>query len=277
MEDLEFLKKVLSVPTKTYQEDMMVEFLSNWLKENNFDFYLDDYKNIYVTKTEHNVLPDNFYFPCVVAHTDTVHTLDNINVKEEFLPNAQKEIKLSLKAYNNNGDPTGIGGDDKCGIFACLKLLQTIPNIKVAFFVSEETGCNGSKRADKNFFENVGYVIEFDAPENWMISEKCSGVPLFDRGTEFFSKCDEVFCKNMDPNLMEYMSNPYTDVYALRKLFNFSCINFSIGYYNYHTRNEYVVVDDVYNGIKIGEELINSLGNNLFSKTAENSFSYLFD
>jgi tripeptide aminopeptidase len=276
MEDLQFLKEVLSVPTKTYQEDLMVEFISKWLKERNFNFFLDDHKNIYVTKTEHEVLPDGFYFPCVVSHTDTVHTIDKINIKEEFLPNAQKELKLALKAYNDNGLPTGIGGDDKCGIFACLTLLEKLPNIKAAFFVSEETGCHGSKKADEKFFSDVGYVIEFDAPENWMISEKCSGVPLFDRGTEFFTKCDEVFCKNMDLELMEYMSNPYTDVYALRRLFNFSCINFSIGYYNYHTKNEYVVVEDVFNGIKMGEEIINSLGNNLFEKEADKTFNYYF-
>ena len=44
------------------------------------------------------------------------------------------------------------------------------------------------------------------------------------------------------------------------KNFDFSCINFAIGYYRYHTPNEYVVVEDVYNGIKTGKELIESLG-----------------
>jgi acetylornithine deacetylase/succinyl-diaminopimelate desuccinylase-like protein len=62
----------------------------------------------------------------------------------------------------------------------------------------------------------------------------------------------------------EYQSHPYTDVYALKKQFDFSCINYAIGYYDYHTKNEYVVIEDVYNGIKTGKEMIESLGNNYY-------------
>ena len=59
----------------------------------------------------------------------------------------------------------------------------------------------------------------------------------------------------------QYQSHPYTDVYALKQKFDFSCINFAIGYYNYHTANEYVIVEDVYNGIETGKEMIEKLGN----------------
>ena len=98
--NFELLKKVLSVPTKTYQEDLMIEFIVDWLESKNIPFYLDQYYNVYATKqTDTNIE----YFPCVVAHTDTVHNIDTINVVEEMLPNAQKEVKLALKAYNDKG------------------------------------------------------------------------------------------------------------------------------------------------------------------------------
>jgi di/tripeptidase len=107
----ELLKEVLSVPTKTYQEDLMVQYICDWLDANNIPFYVDEFYNVYATKkTDENVE----FFPCVVAHTDTVHNIDTINVVEEMLPDAQGNVKLSLKAYNNEGYPTGIGGDDKC-------------------------------------------------------------------------------------------------------------------------------------------------------------------
>jgi putative aminopeptidase FrvX len=138
--DFELLKKVLSVPSKTYREDLMIDFITTWLEKNNIPFYVDQFYNIYATKQTDK---DIEYFPCVVSHTDTVHNIDSINVVEEMLPNAQNEIKLSLKAYNNDGNPTGIGGDDKCGIFGCLELLKELPNLKAAFFVAEETGCKG--------------------------------------------------------------------------------------------------------------------------------------
>lgn len=265
MFDLKLLKEVLSVPTKTYNEKLMIEFLVKWLSENDIPYYMDGFGNVYATKQEQQVSED-FYFPCVVSHTDTVHNIDTINVREEQLRNAQGELKLSLKAYNNSGKPTGIGGDDKAGVFACLSLLKELPYLKAAFFVSEETGCHGSKKADPEFFENVGYAIQFDAPENWMITEKCFGQVLFDRESEFFNEVDSVLSKRMVKEDMEYMVHPYTDVYALRSKFDFACLNFSIGYYNYHTANEYVVVEDVQNGILMGKEIIEKLGYNLHYK-----------
>lgn len=256
MKDYQLLKDVLSVPTVTYEEDKMIEFLIDWLTKNNFSFEVDDYYNIYVTKQTDK---DVEYFPCVVAHTDTVHPIKAINVREEKLRDEQGVIKLALKGYDNDGNNSGIGGDNKCGVFACLELLQEIPNIKVAFFVSEETGCHGSKNASIGFFSNVGYAIQFDAPGNSMVSEYCMGVKLFETDGDFIKSCDKVLTNTFNKK-RKYGSHPYTDVYMLKKLFDFSCINISIGYYNYHTPYEYVIVDDVYNGIKTGKELIESLG-----------------
>jgi len=253
--DYNLLKEVLSIPTKTYKEGLMVEFLEKWLTDNNFEYYLDGMNNIYVTKQTDEVE----YFPCVVAHTDTVHNIDTINVKEETLPNEQGILKPSLKAYNDSGKPTGIGGDDKCGVFACLELLKELPNLKVAFFVSEETGCHGSLKADPEFFKNVGYAIQFDAPGNSMVSEYCWGTQLFKKNSKFFKTCDKVLTESFNGR-NHYESHPYTDVYALKKQFDFSCINFAIGYYDYHTKNEYVVIEDVFKGINAGRRIIELLG-----------------
>lgn len=254
----QLLKDVLSVPTKTYKEELMVKFICEWLTENNIPFYKDEHNNVYATKSETEVGED-FYFPCVISHTDTVHHIDTINVVEEYLFNAQQQEKLSLKAYNDDGDPTGIGGDDKCGVYACLELLKELPHVKAAFFVAEETGCHGSKKADPEFFKNVGYAIQFDAPENWMITEFCMGNPLFERDSEFFDVCGKIINESYTSDV-RLMKHPYTDVYALKNKFDFSCINISIGYYRYHTPNEYVVVEDVYNGIDVGKKMIEGLG-----------------
>ena len=183
-------------------------------------------------------------------------------------------MKPSLKAYNDKGKPTGIGGDDKCGIFACLELLKELPNVKVAFFVSEETGCHGSRAANEKFFENVGYAIQFDAPGNRMVSEFLMGTRLFDRQSNFHLLTNKVLNENfIEPN---YGSHPYTDAYALKKLFDFSCINIAIGYYDYHTPNEYVVVEDVYNGIETGKKMIQELGYLKYKYIPESNYTFGF-
>lgn len=255
--DTQLLKSVLSVPTKTYNETLMIMFISEWLEKHNIDYYEDSYGNVYATKTTGEV-SDDFYYPCVISHTDTVHNIDTINIHEEYLPNAQGESKLAYKAYNDFGNPTGIGGDDKAGVFACLTLLKEMDNLKAAFFVSEETGCHGSKMANSEFFSDVAYAIQFDGPENYMITEVCSGIRLFDRNSYFFDVIDGVFTEKMEYH--QYMIHPYTDVSMLKMKFDFACVNISIGYYNYHTAHEYVVLDDVERGIDVCKTIIERLG-----------------
>jgi tripeptide aminopeptidase len=258
MERLQLLKDVLSVPTCTYKEDKMVEFLKNYLTEKNYDFFVDRHKNVYVTKTSPEF--EGQPFPCVVAHTDTVHWgMKPINVLEEMKMDFQHQKKLALKGYDDDGEPSGIGGDDKAGVFGCLVCLEDLPHVKVALFVSEETGCHGSKKADEEFFSNVGYTIQFDGPENYMITEVCHGVRLFDRESEFFNVIDSVFKEKME--YYEYKIHPYTDVAMLKMKFDFACVNISIGYYNYHTPHEYVVLDDVERGIDVCKTIIERLGN----------------
>ena len=77
-QNINFLKRVLSVPTKTYKEDLMIQFLTEWMVENNIPYFVDKMGNVYATKQTDEVE----YFPCVVAHTDTVHELDTINIRE---------------------------------------------------------------------------------------------------------------------------------------------------------------------------------------------------
>jgi di/tripeptidase len=109
-----------------------------------------------------------------------------------------------------------------------------------------------------------------------MITEQCYGNVLFDRNSDFFEKCDKVLTEGMNNEDMKYMIHPYTDVYALRNLFDFSCINFSIGYYDYHTSQEYVVIEDVFNGIEMGRKMIESLGYVKHTKKQEMKSQMLF-
>ena len=243
-------KELLSVPSKTYQEEDMVEYLCNELDTiPGVSYYRDDMMNIYVTKGELN---EGEYYPMFISHTDTVHQkVDKIIVKEENLirPNtfgksfSNDEVSC-LKAYTEDGNPTGIGGDDKCGIFICLELLKSLDKVKIGLFVSEETGCHGSSKCDENFLQDVGYITQYDAPGNHLISEICSGVRLFERDSEFFEKTLKVI-ESAFGNEMLVQSHPYTDISQLKKKIDVCCINMSCGYYNMHTSNEFISIDDV--------------------------------
>jgi putative aminopeptidase FrvX len=258
-------KELLSVPSKTYQEEMMVEYICSVLDTmKGVTYYRDEMLNIYAKKGE---LSEGNYYPMFVAHTDTVHQMiDEIVVKETQMvkpktfgmtfDGTQHE---SLLAQTIEGEPTGIGGDDKCGVFICLEMLRLLSNVKVGFFVSEETGCHGSSKCDPRFLHDVGYIIQYDAPGNQLITEICSGVRLFEKDGDFINRTKKVFVDSMgvEPLLQ---SHPYTDVSQLKKKADVSCINFSCGYYNMHTVNEFVVLDDVDRAINLGVNMVNEFG-----------------
>ena len=263
--NIDKFKELLSVPSKTYQEEDMVEYICNELDSiEGVTYYRDDMMNIYATK---GGLEEGEYYPMFIAHTDTVHTkIDKIVVKEEKLtrPNtfgkSFGDDKVDcLKAYTEYGSPTGIGGDDKCGIFICLELLKQLDKVKIGLFVSEETGCHGSSKCDENFLQDVGYITQYDAPGNHLISEICSGVRLFERDSEFFIKTLDIITTCFG-NEMLIQSHPYTDISQLKKKIDVSCINISCGYYNMHSNQEFISIDDVCRAIEVGKNMVNTLG-----------------
>jgi putative aminopeptidase FrvX len=263
--NLNKFKELLSVPSKTYQEDKMVKYLMDELSQmDGIEVVCDEHKNIYVTK---GTLDEGEYYPMFISHTDTVHNLvDEIIVKEEYLLRpytfgkdfGDKQV-LCLKAYDKDENPTGIGGDDKCGIYICLELLRQLDKVKVAFFVSEETGCNGSKMVNTEFLNDVGYCTQYDAPGDHLISYSCMGTVLFDKDGEFFNLSLRAITKGFK-NEMMVQSHPYTDIMIMKQKSDLSCINMSCGYYNMHTSNEFVCIDDVERSIVAGKNMVDSLG-----------------
>jgi putative aminopeptidase FrvX len=263
--NLQEFKTLLSIPSKTYLEGRMVEYIVNKLSSiDGVNVIRDKHNNVYATKG--TIGPDEFY-PMFISHTDTVHNIINkIEVREEHLSlpyTFGKEFGddpvLVLKAYDENGNPTGIGGDDKCGIFACIELIKQLDKVKLAFFVSEETGCHGSKLVNEEFLKDVGYCVQYDAPGNHLITYRCSGVELFDIEGGFFNRIIPVVTKSFG-NEMLVQNHPYTDIKIIKEKSDFSCINLSCGYYNMHTKNEFISVDDVKKTIQSGLDIVKELG-----------------
>jgi di/tripeptidase len=268
----EFLKTVLSIPSIYHEEHLVREFIENFAKDNGIEYYIDEKGNIYLTKGE---LSEGEYYPCVVSHMDTVHrghkelvdSRTHLNIVESVYERAEDDTYSVLIAKHPHTDKqTGIGGDDKCGVYVCLEMLLRFDTIKAAFFVEEEIGMRGSKEADDAFFENVGYAIQFDAPSDNWISEVCSGVKLFD--SEFKERIKGVLSES---GYTKFSRDPFTDVNQLAQKYEFNCLNLGCGYYRQHSDSEYVVIDEVANSVIAGEKLITDLGCNLYTHNKEES------
>lgn len=241
------LQEVLAVPTCYRHTSRMVEWLQNWMITYGVPFYTDALGNIYATKGT-----ANGFYPAVCAHTDSVHSIQKMNVVEEH---------GCFVAYSDDHTRIGLGGDDKAGIYVCLELLLALPALKAAFFVDEEIGCLGSKQADPEFFADVGYCIEFDSPNNDILSFSNDGVQL----------CEEegALLKIAEPLLTQFgvtkwQWHPYTDVAQIRRKFNIECLNLPCGYYHMHSDQEYVRISDTDRALEMGKMLIQSLGCNRY-------------
>lgn len=266
MENL--LRTILSIPSFSSREELVIEFIQLFCKENSFSYKKDFKNNIYITKGNAE------YYPCVVAHMDTVHReqdyLVDLNLNLSIVETKKYFDKENLTILSAI-DPvsklkTGIGGDDKCGIYICLKLLERIDNIKVAFFVEEECGMIGSKNLLKSFFKDVGYAVQFDAPTNNWFSYSCSGVALWNE--EFFQKIKNVL---YNYNIDNISLDPFTDVVQIRKNFDFCCAVLPTGYYNQHCSDEFVIEEHTNDCVELGFDFIKALGENkyVFQKHAE--------
>ncbi len=248
------LKELLAIQSYSGQTTNMFNYLVKIAKANNYQVYNED-GNIYITKGKANV------YPCIVAHTDTVHTIvEDLTI-----------IELSGKLTGFNAvtmEQTGIGGDDKAGIFIALQCLEYFDNIKVAFFEDEETGCNGSYLADMSFFDNCSFVLQCDRKGNNDFITNASGVQL----------SSKAFYKAIKPILKHYSYKQnfglMTDVMALKENgLEICCANISCGYYNPHTANEYINLHDLSVCLELVKDIISQYGQTVF-KHVYKGYSY---
>jgi len=244
--NLDLYRRLLEVPSETGREGAMVKFLIKHVKSRGEKrcgkVWCDEHKNVYVIKGKAE------YYPCLSAHIDTVQPYDRkvniIQTEDTFL------------GLDEQGEPAGIGGDCKSGIMVCLEALERLDNVALALFAYEEHGGMGARNSDPEFFERIGYVLEFDCPARNLFSYSNSGVRLFQNDGEFITRA----MPSLRSRSMLWQRHPYTDVTFLRKRFPLSMMNMSSGYYNWHSDNEYVRISDTVHAVDLACELVQALG-----------------
>jgi tripeptide aminopeptidase len=216
------LVDLLSVPTESGRCEAMIEFIVSYCTKKGMEVLQDKIGNLYVIKGRAES------YPCVVAHMDTVHAIESGGI-------VPIEIDGLVTGFNPvTMEQTGIGGDDKCGIYAALRCLSRLPACKAVFFVDEEIGCVGSRECDLEFFKDTRFVLQADrrGHDDWV---EDIGGPL---GSPEFQSA-------VKPILAKYGYKPcrgmMTDVEALRdSKVGVSVANMSAGYYNPHEPCEYI-------------------------------------
>lgn len=208
-------------------------------------YYLDN-GNLYITKGE------VYSYPCIVAHMDTVHKIGK-DLKALRVGNL-------ITGFNRvTMRQTGIGGDDKVGVFIALECLHKFDELKVVFFRDEETGCEGSYNAEISFFDDCNLILQCDRMGNNDFITDASGVSL--SSYEFQAAVSPI----LEHYGYGFAKGMMTDVMALKEL-DISCsmANISCGYYHPHNDYEVVNTDDVENCFFLVCHIIEELGPQYF-------------
>lgn len=214
------------------QKDLK-EYLANRLGETHDDIYVGD--GFVYAQGEFPVL--------LVAHLDTVH---------EELPKTFEYDKRT----DTLSSPEGIGGDDRCGIYMILEVIKRY-NCSVLFCEDEEIGGIGAGKFVKTELASrlkFNYIIEFDRKgHNDAVFYDCDN-PEFE---DFITK--------------DYYKTAYgsfSDISTLAPALGCAAVNLSCGYYNAHTKSEYVVMKEMSNSIREAC--------NILKRTTENDkFEYI--
>lgn len=218
--------------------------------------YIQDYPLIQMDEMGNITVSNNAQTasvaPAFCCHLDTVHG---------GLPEPEvigDKVLISLNGH-------GVGGDDKCGVIACLEMLKRVP-CKAIFFREEEKGCIGSKAYDAKSLENNLFCIEIDRRNGCDVINNISGTQL----------CSEEFSKRFLEHFKhgKLTNGMMTDVIQLDKA-EINMLNVSSGYYNPHTSHEYVLLDELYANILCLEAFAKDvIKNPLKKRKYKRSWSY---
>lgn len=221
------LIELYNISSPSRKEKRMSAYVMAELKKMGVSCRKDRTGNIYAVKGKAAT------YPCVVAHLDEVHDNETGSygayiVADEMVVGYDRVRKCQ----------TGIGADDKNGIWICLRMLERFKKMKCVFFVGEEIGCVGSHKVNMDFFRDCRFVIQCDRKGNSDMVTNINGTPL----------CSDAFIKAIKPEEHGYSEScgMLTDVLTLKQRgLSVSCINLSCGYYNPHTDKEVTILADL--------------------------------
>lgn len=241
---MELLKQLYRINSYSGHEEEIKCFVLQQLADLPLHIEEDDFGNVLITKGFAEE------YPCVVAHLDEVHQPSVRNLHEEH------DV---IYAVDENGEPVGIGADDKNGVWIVIRLLQQMKAIKAVLFVREEKATfesyrHGSDDIDLAFFDDVKYVLQCDrkGAGDWVTYCTKKEIRL----------CDDDFIPEWIRRKYGYMpvEGGITDVVHLKQRgLLVPCCNISCGYYNAHKPEEYTNVAELQNSFDFVKTLVLTL------------------
>jgi tripeptide aminopeptidase len=246
------LIKLVEIQSSSTEDKEINEFIHKYLLGiKGVSVEIDTFGNIYATKGN-----GENGFKSIVCHTDTVHSIEEDRIVVEVNNTLVAFAKDKTRTQNSSKiKQVGTGGDDRCGIYTCLKALKDFNDIKAVFFRFEESGCRGSRASNLSFFDDCNFILQCDRKGSSDFITHSNGLKI--TSDEFISDSKDILGKYNYSTAIGIA----TDVGALRGMgLEISTSNISCGYYDPHRNIETIDLIDLENCYNLVSELFNELG-----------------
>lgn len=209
-------------------ECVTIHNLIGHFKKEQLDF--DEHGNVFVGFNK-----DNKGSPILVSHMDNV------------LKGAREPV-LSIDGRYMMGRSVGIGFDDKAGIIANIELFNRFKGkVRIVFTTDEEVGGISAGKLDPSRIADAKYMIELDRRNGHDLIQHSGSTRL----------CSDEFALMIESYGFKRATGTFTDVNRFKeKCPKIEMCNLSIGYYNAHSDNEYLDIDEFNNIIDRVEQIL---------------------
>ena len=165
--------KINEIPRPSKREEKMIEYLSNWGKQHNFETKVDETGNVIIRKPATPGM-ENRKTVILQSHMDMV--CDKlVDVEFDFDKDA---IKTYIDGEWLTAEGTTLGADDGIGCAIELAILESNDiehgPIECVFTRDEETGLTGAEGMKSDFMTG-DYLINLDSEDEGEIFVSCAG------------------------------------------------------------------------------------------------------
>lgn len=178
------------------------------------------------------------------CHTDTIHKIDDPaihQIRKLSLPPSLDKPSPEIITLVPNANTTCLGADNGAGMWLLLEMIEANVSGTYIFHHGEECGGIGSNymaRYEIDFLSQFTHAIAFDRRGidsiiTHQLNRCCSDKFARDFGDIIYGLSNHAINLNLDSTGIFTDTANYVGIIS-------ECTNISIGYYNEHTKNEYL-------------------------------------
>lgn len=166
--------EISKIPRESGNEKEISDFLVNFAKERNLEYWQDDVLNVFIKKKASKGY-ENYPSVLLQGHMDMVAVKED-GSDHDFL---KDPIKLVVDGDWLTADGTTLGADDGMAIAFALAILDNDEiehgPISALITTGEETSMVGVNNLDTKRLENPKYLLNIDSEEDGILTVGCAG------------------------------------------------------------------------------------------------------